>query len=179
MKLLGKAFIQLDPKGYALTAKFEGLSKAQRRDLLIQIFGDPVYNMRIIHSLVNESTTNNKKKLKLLEKLYGKRWFQAMGAALTVYNTNSDCIFGIFKRFTKLKKKRQIAKALMAYAEAYKRNKSKFFRIDEDFVRKYRKYIKALKYIDYGYRKAFKVQKAKVDAPPKKFKRDFGDDIKI
>lgn len=156
-ELLSKTFKILCPRIYRLTRKFDGLSKSQCRDLTIQFYGDPVYNFKFIHKRINESTISNKKKLKLLQKIYGKKKFVcAVGAAMTVEGNNSDCLAMLFKFMSKLKKKKR-AKYIRAYAEAYKRVKvSKYFRIDQSFYDENKRIIKELKMIDIGYAKAFK-----------------------
>lgn len=153
---LSKTFIILYPIVYRMTKKFDGLSKSERRDLTIQIYGKPAYNMRQIHKIINESTISDKKKLKMLRKMYGKkRFIEAVGAAMTVEGNNSDCLAMLYEYMCKLKPKKR-APYLRAYADAYKRVKSKYFRIDKDFYEKNRKIIKELKKLDVGYKKAFK-----------------------
>jgi len=156
-ELLSKTFKLLCPRIYRLTRKFEGLSKSQCRDLTIQFYGDPVYNFKFIHKRINESTIPDKKKLKLLQKIYGKKKFvAAVGAAMTVEGNNSDCLAMLFKFMMKLKKKKR-AKYVRAYAEAYKKVKvTRYFRIDQSFYDKNRPIIKELGRIDIGYKKAFK-----------------------
>ena len=155
-ELLSKTFVKLCPEIYRMTKKFDGLSKSQRRDPTIQIYGDPAYNMRFIHKLINQSTLSDKKKLKLLKKLYGKKRFvKAVGAAMTVEGNNSDCLAMLFEYMVSLKKKKR-AKYLKAYADAYKKAKSKYFRIDKNFYDDNRGIIKELGRLDIGYKKAFK-----------------------
>lgn len=156
-ELLSKTFKILCPRIYRLVRKFKGLSKSQCRDLTVQFYGDPVYNFRFIHKRLNESTLPDKKKLKLLQKIYGKKKFvNAVGAAMTVEGNNSDCLAMLYKFMMKLKKKKR-AKYIRAYAEAYKRVKvTKYFRIDQTFYDENKRIIKELGQLDIGYKKAFK-----------------------
>jgi len=155
-ELLSKTFMKLYPEVYRKTKKFDGLSKSQRRDLTIQIYGDPAYNMRFIHKLINQSTLTDKKKLKLLCELYGKKRFvKAVGAAMIVEGNNSDCLAMLFEYMQGLKKKKR-AKYLKAYADAYKKAKTKYFRIDKNFYDENKRIIKELGRLDIGYKKAFK-----------------------
>lgn len=168
-RLLSKAFVVLCPRIYHLTRKFDGLSKSQCRDLTINFYGDPVYTFKFIHKRINESSISNKKKLKLLRKIYGKKRFvDAVGAAMTVEGNNSDCLFMLFKFMCKLKKKKR-AKYIRAYAEAYKRVKvSKYFKIDQEFYDENKRIIKELGRIDIGYKKAFRDVKGRAkDKSPK------------
>lgn len=160
-KMIGTAFIALDPELYALTKKL-GLSKSQRRDLVIQIFGDPTNNMRFVHKIFNHSTLSDKKKLKLMQKMYGKeRFTKAVGAAMTVDSNNSDCIAMLYNYMMKLKLKKR-APILLAYSESYKKNKSSNFRLSGgDFYKDNKRLIKELKKGDIGYKKAFKNLKPK------------------
>lgn len=161
-RMVAKAFVRLTPKLYRLTKRFKGLSKSQRRDLCIQIYGDPVYNMVRIHKIVNSSTVRtDKKKLKILRKLYGKKRFvTAAGAAMTVESNGSDCLATIFDHIMGLKKRKR-APYIRAYAEAYKKQQTRYFRIDAEFVEKNKDIIDELyKKVDIGYKKAFKVETA-------------------
>lgn len=156
-EMLSRTFVMLDPKNYALTKKLK-LKKSQRRDLCIQVFGDPVYNMRYIHKTFNESALSDKKKLKLLRKMYGKKRFvTAIGAAMTIDNNNSDMLANLIGYVTGMKKKRRRAPYLMAYAIAFKKNKTYNFRLaDGDFYRRNKPLIKELKKVDIGFKKAFR-----------------------
>ena len=154
-RLLSKTFKLLYPVVYKFTGKLSDLSKSQRRDLTIQIYGDPAYNMRYIHKILNQSMTSDKKKLKLLQKMYGKKRFvTAVGAAMTVEGNNSDCLAMLFEYMAQLKKKKR-AKYLMAYANAYKKAKTRYFRIDKSFYDDNAGIIKELRRFDIGYKKAF------------------------
>lgn len=131
------------------------MTKSQRRDLTIQLWGDPVYNMRFVHKLVNQSTIGDKKKLKLLRKAYGKRWVKAVGAAMTVEGNNSDCLALLFEYLEGLKKKKR-APFLLSYADSYKRNKTRYFRMDQEFFDSNKGILKELKKIDIGFRKSWR-----------------------
>lgn len=167
-KMLAGAFVMLDPVNYALTKKLK-LKKSQRRDLCIQIFGDPIYNMKYIHKLLNESPLPDKKKLKLLRKMYGKkRFIAAVGAAMTLDNNNSDGLAMLIGYVTSMKKKKRRAPYLMAYAVAYKKNKTYNFRLaDGEFYKKNKPLIKELKKVDIGFKKAFKHLKPGQKGPKK------------
>lgn len=177
--ILGKTFKILSPKVYELTKKLK-LSKSQRRDLTIQIYGDPVNNMRFIHKIFNHSPiAADKKKIKLCRKMYGKkRFIEAVGAAMTVDSNNSDFIVSLYEFMMKKKKKKR-APYLLAYARAYKKNKSSNYRLSGgEFYKKNRDIIKELKDIDIGFKKAFKNLKPKKDVKktekPKKDKEPIG-----
>lgn len=166
-EILSKTFIKLSPKLYKQTKKLEGLSKSQRRDLTVQVYGDPVFNMKFIHRLFNQSVLTDKKKMKLLQKLYGKRFVAAAGAAMTVEGNNSDCLAMIFEFICNLKKKKR-APFLRTYADAYKRAKTRYFRIDKNFYDENKGIIKELKHLDIGYKKAFKDLKGGKSADAKR-----------
>lgn len=161
--LITKAFIRLAPDLFRLTKKLEGLTKTIRRELTIQVFGDPVHNFRYVHKILNKSTVSDKKKMKFLQKAYGKRFLAMVGAAMTVEGNNSDCLAMLFEYIQKSKKKKR-CKYIHMYAEAYKRNTpSRYFRMDKEFYEDNKKLIKILigkkkhpeDAIDAGYRKAF------------------------
>ena len=154
-KLLTKTFIRLYPKVYALTKRLKGLDKSQRRDLTIQIYGDPVYNMKFVHKIFNQSVLKEKKKLELMKKMYGKRFVKAVGAAMTVEGNSSDCLAMLYDYMASRKKKKR-APYILAYAEAYKKNKSRYFRIDADFYEANKPIIKDLIDLDLGFKKAVK-----------------------
>lgn len=160
-KLLTKTFAMLDPKTFLRTRKLKGLTKAQCRELAVQVYGDPIYNFRFIHKMFNLVTeVSDKKKIRILKELYGKRFVRAMGAAMTVENNQSDILGAIFN-FIDRKKKMKRAKYLRAYAEAYKRTKTHYFQINQDFYDRNKPIIKELKVVDLGYKKAFKGLKSK------------------
>ena len=155
-RLLAKTFKKLSPDVWRLTKKLKGLSKSQRRDLVIQVYGDPVYNMKFVHKIINQSTTSEKKKLKIMQKMYGKKRFvKAVGAAMTVEGNSSDCLAMLYGHIAS-KKKRKRAPFILAYSEAYKKNKSRYFRIDSDFYDANKDIIKELVRLDLGFKKAFK-----------------------
>ena len=157
-KLLSKAFIIIDWDNYRLSKKL-GLKDAQRRDLCIQIFGDPAYNMRYIHKIVNCSPLDDEKRFKIIRKMYGKKRFvDAVGAAMTIDANNSDFITYLVEYVMKMKKTKKRAPYLLAYANAFKTNKTTNFRlINEKFYRKNKKLIKELvNEVDIKYKKAFK-----------------------
>lgn len=161
--LLTSTFVKLAPEIFAASKKLDGLTKANREELTIQVFGDPVYNFRYVHKLINKSTVSDKKKMKYLKKVYGKRFTAMVGAAMTTEGNNSDCLAMIYEHIMATKKKKR-GRYLQAYAEAYKRNyPSRYFRLDKTFYEENKKLIKLLigkkkhpeRAIDAGYRKAF------------------------
>jgi hypothetical protein len=167
-KIIGKTFIILSPKVYMLTKKLK-LTKSQRRDLTIQIYGDPVNNMRFIHKLFNHSPISEEKKLKLCKKMYGKnRFIDAVGAAMTVDSNTSDFLVTLYE-YMMSKKTKKRAPFVLAYARAYKKNKSSNYRLSGgEFYKKNRKLIKELKSLDIGFKKAFKNLKPKKDGKDSK-----------
>ena len=168
-KMISKTFTKLYPKVWARTKKLKGLSKSQRRDLTIQVYGDPVYNFKFIHKIINQSTVSEKRKLKILKKLYDKRFVKAVGAAMTVEGNSSDCLAMLYGYMAGLKKKKR-APYILAYAEAYKKNKSRYFRIDGDFYETNKDIIKEMIKLDLGFKKSVKNLKSgstKKDKEPK------------
>lgn len=164
---ISKAFIRLMPNLYHLTGKLKGLSKSGRRELTIQIYGDPVFKFRYVHRKINESTVSDKKKLKFLKTAYGKRYIAMVGAAMTTEGNGSDCLAMVYDDLMSKKKKKR-GPYIQAYAEAYKRNgPSRYFRMDRNFYDKNKKLIKLLisdkkhpkRAIDLGYVKAFEDMK--------------------
>lgn len=161
--LITAAFVKLSPATYRESKKLEGLTRSNREELTIQVFGDPVYNFRYVHKIINKSTVSDKKKMKYLKRVYGKRFTAMVGAAMTTEGNNSDCLAMLFEHIGNTKKKKR-GKYLQAYAEAYKKNyPSRYFRLDKSFYEDNKKLIKLLigkkkhpeRAIDAGYRKAF------------------------
>lgn len=167
-KILGKTFIILEPRIYKLAKKLK-LSSSQTRDLTIQVYGDPVNNMRFIHKLFNHSPLPEEKKLKICKKMYGKeRFIDAVGAAMTVDSNTSDFLVTLYE-YMMDKKTRKRAPYVLAYARAYKKNKSCNYRLQGgEFYKKNRKLIKELKELDIGFKKAFKNLKPKKDGKDSK-----------
>lgn len=185
-KLISKTFIRLCPDIYKKLKKLndglkksqiedgEGINEAQLRDLTVQVYGDPVFNIRFIHKKFNDSNLSDKKKIKLLKSLYGKRYIKMVGAAMTVDSTSSDFLAMLFDVIDKKSKKKRL-KFLKAYADAYKENKTRYFRINKEFKKENKKLIKALIEYDIGYKKAFKgLRSASVKDNPKKDKKSDG-----
>lgn len=161
--LLTSTFTILAPDVFEASKKLEGLTRANREELTIQVFGDPVYNFRYVHKIINKSVATDKKKMKYLKAVYGKRFTQMVGAAMTTEGNNSDCLAMLFDWMCDQKKKKR-CKFIQAYAEAYKKNcPSRYFRMDKSFYDQNRKLIKLLigkkkhpeRAVDAGYRKAF------------------------
>ncbi len=177
-KLLSKAFIKLCPELYLLTKKLcvrvkrrpldddkkrrRALTKAERRDLTIQVYGDPVSNMRFVRKLFDKSPLSDKKKLKLMKAMYGDRFPMAVGAAMTVDNNSSDCLAMLYEHLMKSKKKKR-ADYVLAYAVAFKKNKTYNFRLEGgEFYKRNKKFCKELaKEWDIGFKKAFAKLKPK------------------
>lgn len=173
-KILGKTFMVLSPDVYKLARKLK-LTKSQCRDLTIQVYGDPVNNMRFIHKLINHSPLPEKKKLKIVKKMYGKkRFIEAVGAAMTVDSNTSDFLVTLYEYMMDKKTKKR-APYVLAYARAYKKNKSSNYRLSGgEFYHKNKKLIKELKELDIGFKKAFKNLKPKKDVKePKKDQKKF------
>ena len=153
-KLLLKTFEYLDPKRKKIAKKLK-LKKHQIRTLLIQTYGDPRYNMKYVHKLMNASPVSEKKKLKIFKKLYGKRFVAAIGAAMTINNADSDFLATAFRYVKSLKLKKR-APFIRAYADAYKLNGTTYHQFTDKFAKKNKKLIRELKFLDIGYKKAFK-----------------------
>lgn len=171
-ELITKAFIHLEPRIYHLTGKLTGLSKAQRRELAVQVWGDPVNNMKFVHRLFNISVVSDKKKLKIMKAMYEDRFVTAVGAALTVDTNNSDCIAMLYDYLMSKKSKKKRAPYILAYAEAYKKNKESNFRLkaEGEFYEKNKRLFKELAGYDIGYKKSFKRLKPKKNKDAKKDK---------
>ena len=166
-KMLSKTFIILYWKVYRLARKLK-VEETYTRDLTIQVYGDPTNNMKFIHKIFKRSVLSDKKKIKLMKEMYKAypkdnpgRFQMAVGAAMTVDSNSSDMIAALYTYMMKLKKKKR-APIIMAYAMAYKKNKSNNFRLTGgEFYKKNKPMIKELKEIDIGFKKAFKPLKAK------------------
>lgn len=156
---LTKTFARLDPVNYRISKKLKGLSKSQRRDLILRIYADPMHNMKFIHRVINEVTIPDSKKLKILRRMYGgERFVQAVGAAMCVEGNNSDCLSMLYEYMVGLKHKKR-APYLKAYAEAYKfQPGARYFRLydpkfwDNDHNKEY---FEVLTEMDEGFAKAF------------------------
>jgi len=164
MKYLSKAFVHLCPDQYKLAKKL-GLNASKTRELIIQVYGDPVQNMKYVCRIFDESNLSDKKKLKLLKKLYGKqRFVRAVGAAMTISKNDSDCIAMLFDLMMSKKPKKR-APYLLAYARAFKANKTYNFRMSEqESYQKNKKLFKGLGQCDKGFVKSYKVLKPKKGA---------------
>lgn len=171
---ISKAFIMLDPVNYERTKKLNNagakLTKLQRRDLCVQVYGDPIHNIKFVSGIFDDSNVSDKKKLKLLKKMYGDRFITAIGAAMTMSSTKSDflsmCYTFVMDKLRKKKKGKTLknrAKFVRAYAQAYKYNQSSYFKLkDGKFYEENKPLIKELiKEVDVGYKKAFKHLKPK------------------
>ena len=161
-ELITKAFIKLYPKVYRLALKLKlGDSKKDNRqaarELAIQVYGDPVKNMRYIHTIMNNSPLSDKKKMKLFKKMYGKRFVQAIGAALCIKSSKSDFLATCYEYVDKIKSKKKRAPYILAYVKAYKEIKDNNFRLEDGkFYKKNKKLFKELGKCDIGFKKAYK-----------------------
>ena len=169
-RLLSKAFIPLYPKVYKRTKDLKLEKKSQRRDLTIQIYGDPVYNFKVVHKILNSSTVSAKKKMRFLRKVYKKRFPEAIGAAMTVDNLSSDSLGIIFDHINRSKKSKR-AKYLYYFAKAYKKNQSRYFQMNNEFIRKNKDLVKQLKKLDIGFKKAVRKMKQKTTSAKNDSKR--------
>lgn len=174
-KLLSEAFMYLDYPGYKLTGKLNTrenkLKRSKRRELCIQVYGNPVHNMKFIFHIFDSSSVSDKKKMKIFKKMYGDRFTTAVGAALCVNNTKSDFLSMVYdfvmkgcvkRKWGKRKKMKARKPFIEAYAKAYKWNQTFYFKLKEgDFYKKNKKMIKKLIDSDIGYQKAFKGLKPK------------------
>lgn len=177
-KIIGETFKRLEPNNYYLAKKLNGgtdaLDERELRELVIQVYGNPVSNAKFVHRLFNLSPLPDKKKLKIMKQMYGKKRFvKAAGAMLTVTDNNSDCIEMIYQYIKDLKTKKR-APYILEYARAYKENKSSNFRLSAEgkFYKKNKKLIKELIECDIGFKKAFKNLKGKKDKTKDKPKKN-------
>jgi len=156
MRYIQNVFAIIYPKVFRLTKKLK-LDDSERKDLTIQVYGDPTSNFRFVHKLINASSVSNKKKIKILRAMYGKRFEAAVGAAMTIDSNNSDCLSMLYDFMMGLKTKDR-APIVYEYAKAFKRNKTYNFRLksDGEFYRKNKRLIKELRKGDIGMKKAFK-----------------------
>ena len=171
-------------------------SKAVAKKLIISTFLDPKYEIRKVASLFDNSSISDKKKLKIMRKLYAMteeeynmrverdkrlgadkdpnyipgpyaRFAKAIGWAFTMESTSSD-FPAMCISFVSNQKKRNRIVYLMAYAEAFKERKTSNFLLKAEFYKPNKKLIKKLIKMDVGYRKAFDSLKG----PVKKQKKD-------
>ena len=164
-KLIAKSFARLDAKHFKMLNKLS-LSKSQRRDLTIQVYGEPFRNVIYIHKRFNESNLSDKKKIKLLKELYEDRFYSLVGATMTIDSNASDFVGMLFEYFGNSKKKKR-ACMLKAYADAYKHNLTfNRLRINDEFLEKHQRMINELMDIDIGYEKAFDIHRG-FDRPRK------------
>lgn len=177
-ELITKAFILLYPEVYRLALKLKlGDTKKENkqaaRELTVQIYGDPVKNMRYIHSIMNNSPLSEKKKLKLFRKMYGKKRFvQAIGAALCIKSSKSDFLATCYEYVDGIKSKKKRAPYLLAYVKAYKELKDNNFRLEDGkFYKKNKSLFKELGKCDIGFKKAYKKLKDR-DKREKQKKRE-------
>ena len=172
-ELISETFVRLSPREYRLTGKLNTsenkLEKTQRRDLTIQTYLNPYHNMKFVYGIFDHSSVSNKKKLKILKKLYGDRFANAVGSALTINNTKSDFLAMMYdfvmeklRKGSRKKTLRNRVGYLHAYARAYKHNQSCYFKMkDGTFYAENKPVIKELIRYDIGFKKAFKGLKPK------------------
>lgn len=175
MKYLGDAFARICPKQYAIARQL-GRSKDKTKELIIQVYGDPVQNMRYVCKLFDEAKgdVSDKKKLKIMKSLYGEeRFVCAVGAAMTLSKNDSDCIAMLFEYMMSKKKDKKRAPYLKAYAEAYKANKNSNYRMQDPAVwKKNKKLYRMLGEFDEGFKKSYKHLKPKEKDNPLVGSRD-------
>lgn len=175
--MLGETFVMLDPKNYRLAKKLndkgESLDEKDLQELIIQVFGDPVNNAKFVHRIFNMSPVSDKKKLKILKKMYRKRFTEMVGAMFTVTDNKSDCIEMLYQYVCKMKKKDR-APFILAYAQAYKKNKTSNFRLVAEgiFYDKNKDIFKEMAKYDIGLKKSFKNLKKKDKTKAKEKKAD-------
>ena len=168
-RLISDAFVLLDHETYELTKKLNTpdnkISKLNRRDMTVQVYGNPVHGAKYIYRSFDESSVSSKKKLKLLKKLYGDRYYDALGALLTCNNNKSDLIGLAYDTLMrpKGKKKRRLKaqlRIMRAYAIAYKTNQTQYFKMAQaECYTKFKDIIGVLIMKDIGFKKAFKAAK--------------------
>lgn len=129
-------------------------AKARACEVIMQAFQDPMYGAKVVASEFDKHNLSDKKKLKLLKKLYEDRYYIALGTMLGIDGGNSDLVGTIKDAMRKMKKK-QRRKILRSFAEYYKRFGSRNFLLDAEFYEKHKKIIKDLIFEDIGYKKAF------------------------
>lgn len=181
-KLIGSTFVRLCPRAYRITRDLDTsentLRESQKRDLVIQSYLNPYHNMRYVYNIFDHSSVSDKKKLKILRKLYGDRFRNAIGAALTINNTKSDFLSMIYefvmedcRKRSKKKTLKERAPYIHSYARAYKYNQTCYFKMkDGQFYQENKDIIDELIAYDLGYKKAFRCLKPKKDPNEKKVK---------
>lgn len=182
---LAKSFQRLDPVRYKMTKKLKLDSNMTRRKLIISVFLDPRFEAKRVMNIFDKSGIPDKKKMKLLMKLYRltedelsikeikddhlgldddpnyvpgemSRFAEAIGYIFTLESANSD-FAEMCIRYVSKRKKRDRKVFLMEFAEAFKvRKTSNFLLKSGDFYDKNRKIMKKLVKMDVGYRKAFR-----------------------
>lgn len=141
-------------------------------ELAIQLFQDPKYTARVVIREFDRRSMSTKKKMKLLKKMYGKRYNSACGAILGIEGGSSDTVGDVKDAIAKMKKKDRV-EVLQAYGDYFKRFGKRSFLLDSRFYKKHKKIIKKLIREDIGYKKAFAGMKNKKpsddkDRPSKK-----------
>ena len=125
-----------------------------------------VHGAKYIYRSFDESSVSSKKKLQLLKKLYGDRYYDALGALLTCNNNKSDLIglaYDTLMRPKGKKKRRMKAqlRIMRAYAIAYKTNQTQYFKMAQaECYTKFKDIIGVLIMKDIGFKKAFKAAKS-------------------
>ena len=141
-------------------------AEAAACELAIQVFQDPKYTARTVVREFDRRAMSSKKKMKLLRKLYGKRFFNACGAILGIEGGSSDIVGDVKDALAKMKKKERI-QVLRAYGDYFKRFGKRSFLLDARFYKKHKKIIKKLIREDIGYKKAFAGMKDKKSSDDK------------
>ena len=141
-------------------ARKEAKAEAAACELVIQIFQDPKYTARVVVREFDRRAMPDKKKMKLLKKMYGDRYLEACGAILGIEGGSSDIVGDVKDSIAKMKKKERV-KVLRAYGDYFKRFGKRSFLLDARFYKKHKKIIKKLIREDIGYKKAFAGMKDK------------------
>lgn len=133
-------------------------SKVAAAELAINLFQNPKYTARAVAREFDRRSMPEKKKYKLLKKMYGDRFLVACGSFLAVEGSSSDIVGLIRDKVLKMDKKDR-TKVLRAYADDYKQFGKRNFLVDSKFYEKNKKIIKKLIGLDIGYKKAFEAMK--------------------
>ena len=158
---LRDTFKMLATKDFKIAKRLE-LETDKTKELIIQAYMEPKYSAKQVAKLFDKSNISDKKKMKILRKLYkGERFVDVIGAALTVDFTASDFVHMAYE-FIMDKKKKKRSKYLEAYAINFKKvKKAATSLVNTTFVENNKKVIKKLIRKDRGYKKAFEVNLVK------------------
>ena len=151
-------------------------AKAHACELIIQAYQDPKHGCRSVVREFDKRNMPDKKKLKLLKKLYGDRYYEACGCILGIEGGSSDMVATVKDQLNKMKKKER-KKVLRAFGDYFKQFGKRSFLLDSRFYDKHKKIIKKLISEDIGYKKAFiGLKEKKPDIDVKKPSRNSSGD---